>query len=394
MSLIRKLLAVNIWNFAYSLFSFLSNFIIARILGVSFFGEFSIISVYIAVMGLVFILIPPNSAVFEYQDSDKFKNIYFSFFLVASFLYSALLAIICFFSNEINLSVCPFLIYAVSLMWYNYVDVTYQATGRLKKYFMILAFSSIAKCLLIIAFYYLQILSTIDSLLWAMAIPQVFFLALALYRDIGSQITNIIGPQHIVAYLDKNIRKYLPYYLNSSLKRLQDQSSIFLFNFFITKEQLGVFSLLIKALTFVVSLLRTVEAYFVNRSNFGIEFSIIKRRQYLLAFSAQFFFIVFASAYMYLMLSQYFFLEILVLSMFLFFYVPSLLVRAELLAKYNMKNINISQILYLLSIIIFTVGFRYAFGVSLLNLTILYVLTNFVQQLTLLCLNPTKDVSS
>lgn len=378
------MLKINTWNLAYSLFSFLSNFIIVRTIGIEVFGEFSILSVYVALAGLVFILVPPNLAVFKYQDNEKFRELYYSIYSLFSFIYILILLIVSSIIKNVDVNPFLFIFYAMSLSWYNYLDVTMQAQGKLYRYFMVLGLSAFFKCLIIIAFYYLNMLKDIGNLLLAISIPQSIILLIALFDDPYFRLRNVFRFRQAFEYIRKNVKEFLPYYLSTSLKKLQDQVNVFMFQFFVSKELLGLFSLILKSATFVTSILRTLEAYFVNRDNFGKHYNQVVSIRYPLSFLIILFFIGFTNIYIYAMLEKTYFAETLVASFFFVFYIPSLLERLKHIANYKMAMINISQVAYIIASIAFIAIIQWAWNFSLMNLCIVFVLTNFIQQFILL----------
>lgn len=387
MSFFKKMLKINTWNLAYSFFSFLSNFIIVRTIGIEVFGEFSILSVYIALVGLVFVLVPPNLAVFKYQDNEKFIELYYSIYSLFSFIYIIILLIVSSIIKNLDVNPFLFIFYAISLSWYNYLDVTMQAQGKLYRYFKVLGLSALFKCLIIIVFYYLNMLKDIGSLLLAISIPQSIILLIALFDDPYFRLRNVFRFRQAFEYIRKNVKEFLPYYLSTSLKKLQGQVNVFMFQFFVSKELLGLFSLILKSATFVSSILRTLEAYFVNRDNFGRHYNQVVRIRYLLSFLVVLFFIGFTNIYLYAMLNRTYLAETLVASFFFVFYIPSLLVRLKHIANYNMTLINLSQVAYIITSVL-SIGFiHYMWEFSLMSLCIVFIITNIIQQYIMLYFN-------
>jgi O-antigen/teichoic acid export membrane protein len=383
-SALRKLLGINIWNGVYSSFNFLSNLIVVRALGTAFFGEFSLLNVYVSISALIYILIPGNIALFRYQDEERFKDIYFSFFSYISFIYVIILIFIWFFIKDTALNLSIFIFYSVSLVWYNYIDVTYQASGRLNKYFIILALSAIFKCIIIIICHWLKLLNSINDLLLYIGIPQFVFLTFSIYYEKKKSNINFVKPLAVLYYIINNIKIFIPYYLNTSLKRLQDQTSIFVFNFFVDKSTLGIYSLLIKSVTFISSLVRVIEAYFTNRLNFKAGFKATKKYSLIMGFIIQIICAIFTIIYMYVMLNILFIKESLILSFFFLFYVLFLLSRVESLSEYRIKYINISEIIHIILIPLLIIIFNYFHSPILLGMLFTFVLANMVQQIVVI----------
>jgi hypothetical protein len=380
---IKPLLKINIWNVLYSTINFLTNILIVRVLSVEIFGEFMVLNTYIAIGGLLFILIPSSIAVFQYQDDKSFKDIYFSFFVAMSLIYLVYLIILSVF----DIGGLIFIFYALMYIWYSYIDITYQALNQLKDYFKILAYSAIGKIVLIGLFYYLKILNTMDELLLSMAIPQLIFLLITLKKDKAAvRWKNFIQFKGVFFYLKNNIKRFAPYYLNISLKRLQEQMPIIIFNLFVNKEILGIYALFMKSISFIIGIVRTLEAYFNNRKNIQSSFDRFFSNAYLLGLITQAFFIVFTSIYVYIMLVDYYIIESIIASFFFLLYFKFLLIKVKYLSDYEIKDINLSEILFIVLMCVCSLSANYF---SLINVRILlsiYILSSMITQLQLVIL--------
>jgi hypothetical protein len=387
---IKPLLKINIWNLLYSLINFLTNILIVRTLSVEIFGEFVVLNTYIAIGGLIFVLIPSSIAVFQYQDDKTFKDIYFSFFIVMSLIYLVYLIIL----SVLNIGGIIFIFYALMYVWYNYIDVTYQAQNQLKDYFKLLAYSAIGKVILILLFYSLKILNTIDELLLSMALPQLILLLLALKKDEAAvKWKNLVNFKGVCVYLKHNIRHYAPYYLNISLKRLQEQIPIIIFNSFVSKEILGIYSLFMKSISFIVGIVRTMEAYFNNRENIQSSFSKFFSNAFLLGIVTQTVFIVFTFIYIYIMLLDYYIIESIIASFFFLLYFRFLLVRVKYLSDYRIQQINISEIIFIISLIVLSFSFKYLINMEIKILLSIYILSSLISQIKLILSYKNHDIS-
>ena len=171
--LLNKLLKINLWNIIFSLFNLLSSFLIVRVLGVSILGEYTVVNVYIAFSALIIVAIPPNLAVYKYQDEVDFPKIHSSYFVCISIISGLILAVSAFVFLEIEVSLLYLIAYAVGIAWNNYFDVYFQARGLLKEYYKFLTIIAVSKCLLIVVFFYFGQLKTIDDLLVSQLVPQL-----------------------------------------------------------------------------------------------------------------------------------------------------------------------------------------------------------------------------
>jgi hypothetical protein len=368
----------------------LTNILVVRVLGVAIFGEYVVLNTYIAIGGLIYILIPTSLAVFAYQDDKNFKNIYFSFFVTASAIYLIYLIIISSFAKTGGII---FIFYALTSIWINYyTNVVFQATKRLKEYFKILAYSAIGKVILITGFYFLKIMNTVDELLLSMALPQSVLLLLTLKKDETVSWKNFFVFKGVFVYLRINIKKFMPYYFNLALKRIEEQVPVLIFNSIVSKELLGIYTLFMKSIAFIVGLLRSVEAYFNNRDNINSHYKNFFTKAYLIGFITQIGFIVFTSIYIYIMLIDSYLIESIIASFFFLFYFKNILVRVKHFSNYQTKNINISEVLFIVLMCILSFTAYSMNSINIKTMLLIYVGASMFSQLYLILSSKTNKV--
>ncbi|MCH4829056.1 hypothetical protein [Flavobacterium columnare] len=391
MSFLKKIVNINIWNFVYSFFSFLSNLLIGRFLGVEVFAEFSVISVYVSLTSLVMIFIPPYVATFKYQDEENFKEIYFIYyccFSVITIFFNFISWL--YLRSTISIQLLCLVFYSFGSIWFNYIDVTLQSQGKLRKYFVILAFSSVVKVLVLLVLCFFNRIDNINDLLFSFGVAQFLMLIYIWKNDPVAKFSLLLKVKDIRIYLVLNVKNYKSYYLNTALKRLQDQIGILMFSFTSSKETLGIFSLLIKSLSFIVSLIRPIEAYFINRENLQNDYNKILNKSIFLGVFCQLVFIPFSVLYLYLMTNRLNYIPVVIISFYFLFYITSTLIRAKYFSTYEIKVINLNQIIYICSIVTSSLVV-YFFDLVVINgLTFIYLIANVIFQLNMIYLYKKK----
>ena len=268
-SLNRKLLSTSLLNAMAAGINFLSNFIIVRTLSLEIFGEFAIFSSFLAFGGLLYIVIPPNYSVFKLQVSSEFKSHLIRFFILSSITFT-LFGLITNLYVFKNINATAIIVFGISTYCLNFFDIKFQATGQLQKYFIMLVIIASIKIVVIGIFYFVNLLNSLSILLWAISIGQGIILLVYSY-DERRLIKNILATP--IAFLDttkfikQNFRDFTPYYLNTILKRIRENSIVLIFSKIVSTETMGIFALFVKVDSFVLGLSRNIEAFFMNMDN-------------------------------------------------------------------------------------------------------------------------------
>ena len=378
--LLNKLLKINLWNIIFSLFNLLSSFLIVRVLGVSILGEYTVVNVYIAFSALIIVAIPPNLAVYKYQDEADFPKIHSSYFVCVSLISGLILAVSAFVFLEIEVCLLYLIAYAVGIAWNNYFDVYFQARGLLKEYYKFLTIIAVSKCLLIVIFFYFGQLKTIDDLLVSQLVSQLSIIIIYLYRIKFFHRDKFVSVSKLVGYMKSNIRLFIPYYFSSSLKVCKEQIDIIIFNLFISKEVLGIFSLFTKSITFFNSLIRVIESYFINRKNIKNDYDLLFRKSIVIGFIFQIGYMLFNTVYVYIMIRKFLIIETIIASFFFLFAAKFIMVRQKMLSNFDMRLINISQISYILVSVLLSILCYYLCGMDIMAVLSIYVISNLVSQ--------------
>jgi hypothetical protein len=333
--------------------NFISNFLIVHALSLEIFGKFAVFNSYLAFGGLIYIIIPPNYSVFKLQDNSSFRLHLIRFFILSSFAFSLYsLFIYLFFFRDINYFTIFF--FGVSTFYINYFDIKFQAGGELIKYFKMLLLVAIGKVILIVFSYYNNMLHSLSDLLWTMSFVQVIIIFYYSLNDKKILKDIFLSPESFlktIQFIRENFKDFMPYYLNTILKRIRENSIVLVFNNIVSAETLGVFSLFMKIDAFVLGLSRNVEAFFMNRENIKNHKSDFYNKIILFAFILQALYFIIGLVYMKIITNTLYWIEIFVLSLLTYPHVYFLLARAELLSNFNNKESNISEIIFVLVVL-------------------------------------------
>lgn len=347
----KKISQIASWNILSAFLNFGLNFILARQLGNSFFGEFSLYNAKIALLGLIFIIIPTNFAVVKFQDDTNFKTIYFSFYILASLAFLGIL-IVAFYIGYVNLPIYSMFLYSWPLFFISFFDTALQATNNLKHYFKILFIISLVKLLIFVIFYYLELVPDINAVILSVGAGNTLCV-LGLIFYYRNSFFNSVKIVETIKFVKQNFSNFRGYYFSTIIKSLADNFFILVFNGILNKSQLGLFSLFIKAQSFSFSLFRILEAFLMNRENNTNYFSKIDAKKHVLGFLLLVITFVISIIYMYSLNSKIYLIESLLISLCAFPYVYLLLVRSKLLLSYTNKALNMTIIVEMLIMLLF-----------------------------------------
>ena len=135
--MIRTLTKIFSLNFGGSVINFITTILIVKTFGIKVFGNFAIVSAYVGLLTLVYILVPPSYATFKLQDDKDFIDILFFNYIFASVLVS-IFVIVIFHHFVIDINIFLVILYVISLGILNFFDVYFKATNALDRYFYLL----------------------------------------------------------------------------------------------------------------------------------------------------------------------------------------------------------------------------------------------------------------
>jgi hypothetical protein len=375
----KKLFTTSIINAATAVVNIFSSFIIVKVLSLQIFGELAIFSSYLALGGLIFALIPSNFSIFKLQDDKKYQTILLSFFILASVFFSFFVVIMN-ISGLIKMNFLIVYLFGISTFFLGYFDIKFQAFGQLNKYFIMLFIVSILKIFTLIVFFYLGRLNSLIDLIWTMNIVQLLVITFFLFQDRKELISifkNVKSFKETLLFIKNNFSIFKSYYLNTFLKRFRENIIVLIYSKFTSNDIIGLFSIFVKITSFVFGLSRTIEAFFMNRLNIEKFKDRFYQKIIYFAISLQIIFLIVGIIYLKFFVNKYYFFEILIQSFLVYPHVFFLLARSEMYSKYSNNEANISEIIYVVIVLISGV-ISYSFHlISIYPILTAFILSTF-----------------
>lgn len=379
----KKIFSTSILNALTAGVNFLSSYLIVRALSLNIFGEFAIFTSYLAFGGLIYAIIPSNFSIFRLQDEKSYKTKLIVFFILSSLLFFVFALMMMLF-GLIHIGLFTTYLFGVSTYFLGYFDIKFQSLGRLNRYFSMLFILAILKIMMLGVFYYAKHLNSLLDLIWSITIAQliiIFFYAFEDRKEIKFIIGNVnIFPETIV-FIKNNFSVFRPYYLNTFLKRLRENIIILIFSKFTAKDIIGLFSIFVKIASFVFGLSRTLEAFFMNKENINNYRDVFYKKVIYFSVFLQALFLAIGIIYLKIFTGQYYYLEILIPSFLVYPHIYFLLARSEMLSNYKNKEANISELIYMIVVIIgASLSFYFGSG-TIYPILVTFVLATFGLQL-------------
>jgi hypothetical protein len=354
--LFKKFFKLSSINIITGLINFFSTIIIVKIFGLFTFGEFAIFSVYIALLTIFFSILPPNYSVMKLQDNVSFLNIIQTSYFLFNILITIFISIIYYINSNflgLEISIWIVLLYIAMYSFFNFIDIKSQATNTLNRYYIYLLVQSILKLILLGYIYYFFNNYTLDLLLIIFIIPQLLIFIFHITINQKIDIKNLFKINDFTVFLIKNFKDLKKYYIEIVLKRIKDNIIVLIFSNILSKEVIGLYALLIKVGTFVLSQVRILEAMLMNKENLKNS-SQIDDKIYLIAFLTQCLIITVGIVYLKLSVDKYY-LELLVVYSFIAYpYLNVITIRNNLYAIYKNALIINSLVVYNLLILLFS----------------------------------------
>lgn len=350
----KKLFTTSIINAVNAVVNIFSSFIVVKVLSLEIYGQLAIFSSYIAFGGLIFAIIPSNFSIFKLQDDEKFKTILLSFFIIASVFFLIFLLI----ANHLglyNIDIILVYFFGISTFFLGYFDIKFQALGQINKYFNMIFIVSIFKMFILLLFYFFNILNSLKDLILTISLAQSLVILIFLFQD-RKEINYIFKNFRVFVdtflFIKDNILIFRSYYLNTFLKRIRDNVIILTFSRFISNDVIGLFSIFLKITSFIFSLSRNLEAFFMNRDNINNYRKEFYGKIIYFEITLQVVFLIVGNFYLKFFIDKYYFFEIFILSFLVYPHVFFLLARSEMLSNYKNREVNFGETIYIFIIII------------------------------------------
>ena len=358
-----KFFSINLFGAGLN---FVTTILVVKLFGLDIFGDFVILSAYIGLFSLVYILIPSNYAIFKLQDSKNFNNIVFYNYIIGSFIAIITIYISSFFI-QFKVNIVFLILLTVLNGFMGYFDIYAQAYNKLEIYYKMLLFSYITKFFLILLIYFINLSVSLVMLIIINILP-IFISILYAFIKINLKIQLISIFQYIL-FIKNNFQKIKFYYINIILKRMKDNSLVILLSYLVSSDIIAIYNLFTKVSSFVLGQLRVVEVFFVNRENFK-NINTIRDKQYLIGFIFQLFMVLVGLIYLKLSTDNYYPLELCIYSFLSYPYIKFILIRNKLLSEYKVNIITFQYAIYILEMILLYFIYTYFIKINLLILLI------------------------
>jgi hypothetical protein len=351
----KKLFKLSSINILTGLINFLSTILIVKIFGIELLGEFAMFSSYIAIITLVFAIIPPNLSVMKLQDDNNFNNIFVTSYLICNILIIIVVSILYYFNSSFfGLEVNLWLVILFILMYsfFNLIDIQSQAKNKLQRYFYYLLFQSIFKVIIICFMFYYFVHYDINFLIISFVLPQLLMFLFHIIYFKNEFFSIKVDIKRMFLFLVNDFSLLKNYYIEIFLKRIKDNIVVLIFSNFLSKEIIGLYSLVLKVGTFVLSQARIIEAFFMNKENLQ-KSNQIDNNIYLLSFLAQIMIIIVGVVYLKLSIDEYKFYLILIYSFIAYPYLNVIIRRNKLYSTYKNSLIVYSLLLNIAIVLLF-----------------------------------------
>jgi hypothetical protein len=380
--LLKKLYNLSVWNTAAAGLNFLSNLVIAKTLGVEVFGDLFYLSSLTGIFTLILVIIPPNYSLIRYQDDPEYK------YLLARFHTYAWLLLwipVLIFHQLVDIPFWLFYLYVFSISIQGFFDISFQAENRLTRYYAMLFVQAVVKISLILVAFWLSYLVDFRALVMAIVVSQLSVSSIYLfhYRRIFLEKKPLL--HKISRLIWKHRRLYSSYYLNIVLKRLAANLIVLLFEPIVTRENLGVYALLVKVYQFIQGLIRTIESVFLYRENLRTFSAGFRKNGLWVGFVLQSMHIVIGMLYMKYLDGRFYATYIIGMSFLCYLYVFFVKARAFFLTQFQNLPINLSYLIFLFFIIVVYALNRLDWlDINLTELVLLFSVSSALQMIYLI----------
>lgn len=381
-NIVRKLFNLSLWNTSAAAINFVANILIARILGIDVFGEFAYLSSIAALFSLIFIVIPPNYAIIRYQDDEKFKFVFTSFFILINIL---LIIPVLIFQHLTLIPFWLFYIFVFSTSFQIYIDTCLQAENKLNHYYFLIFAQALIKIVLLGLMLLPGWISDFEGLILIISLAQCVIAIYFIVNRMAVFVESLKYFGQMFRTIRAEINTFYPYYFNISLKKLDSNIIILLFEPLVSKEVLGVYSLITKVFQFITGLVRTAESLFLFKKNIQKYQDSFIKNAFFISATLQFGMILVGLIYMKSTAGNYYIFYMVLLSFLMHPYVFFIKSRAFFLSLYKNFHINISYVLFLLpSSIWFIIYYLMDFHFGLSELILVLFSSSLLQMLYLI----------
>jgi hypothetical protein len=347
-NLLKKLYKLSIWNSGAAGLNFISNILIAKLLGTAIFGDLFYLGSLVGIFTLILIIVPPNYSLIKYQDDPTYKYLLGSFYI---FAWTLMIIPVWVFKSWVDLPFYLFYLYTFSFSLQSYFDIKFQAENKLNRYYAMLFIQALVKITLIILAFYTKYLTGFTQIVMIITASQLVISLLYLLTGPKIFLHSWVYFMRMLRMIVGKRRLFSSYYLNIGLKKIAGNLIVLLFEPFVSRDVLGIYALLIKVMQFIQGLIRTLESIFLvkeNRADFSKGFF---KNALILGLILQSFHILIGVVYMQYIEGKPYLGYLLLMSFIHYFYIFFVKARAYFISRYRNAPINWSYLLFLLPIL-------------------------------------------
>lgn len=348
-NLLKKLYKLSIWNSGAAGLNFISNILIAKLLGTAIFGDLFYLSSMVGIFSLILIIIPPNYSLIKYQDDPTYKYLLGAFYLLAWIL---LIIPVWIFRGLTDLPFYLFYLYTFSFSLQSYFDIKFQAENKLNRYYAMLFIQALVKIVLITIAFYLNYLTGFTQIVLIITASQLAISMLYLFKGPKTFLLSFGYFKRMFLLIFEKRSLFSSYYLNIGLKKIAGNLIVLLFEPLVSRDILGIYALLIKVMQFIQGLIRTLESIFLFKKNRGDFSKGFFKNALILGLILQVVHILVGVFYMQFIEGKPYVGYLVFMSFIHYFYIFFIKARAYFISQYKNSPINWSYLLFLMPILL------------------------------------------
>lgn len=347
--LLKKLYKLSVWNSGAAGLNFISNILIAKLLGTAIFGDLFYLSSLVGILTLILIIIPPNYSLIKYQDDDSYKYMLSGFYI---FSWLLLIIPVWLFRSWVDLPFWLFYLFTFSFSLQSYFDIKLQAANKLNSYYSMLFLQAVMKITLIGIAFFTNFLTGFTQIVIIITASQLIISLIYLFSGPGTFLRSPAYMRKMFQLIARERILFSTYYLNIGLKKIAGNLIVLLFEPHVSRDVLGIYALLIKVMQFIWGLIRTIESIFLVKKNLELFSKGFIKNGLIAGLILQGLHIVVGMVYMYYIESKFYFPYLIAMSFLHYLYVFFIKARALFISQYKNAAINWSYILFLLPILL------------------------------------------
>ncbi|UFS69928.1 hypothetical protein LPW11_18835 [Geomonas sp. RF6] len=348
MALLKKFASVSLLNGLLSGCNLGCTVLLVRWFGTAAYADYTMDLATVSLVTILLEVVPSSYLVFRVQDDPELVHGAAGLACLSALLIAILLFALDLFGSYHAFS--PWIAgYGALQAVKRYLDIRLQSSGRLAQFFQIETAAAGLR------------LGLMGGLLWAgYASPTALWGSLSLSVLLAQSFWFARNRSELKPFLLvlrsstwhpllRDRAAYTPYYLGIGVKRVRDNLMPLLAgSFFPTKEAAGAFFLAYRGISFTCGQIRVVEGLLNHRKTLGAALSLPLVNSVIVALCCQLLCIAASVALCLVSGSEELYLEtVIVLSLMVWPYVFSVLLRAQAYSKYHLASINASLVAYI-----------------------------------------------